>query len=445
MWNRISRIVFSDRWLNLAGALLLAVYLPYRFFIVAPDNWTLTRYLLCPAIPLGFAFAYALWKRAAWYPYVGVPFYLTTVVAFAYGQSLNGFQFTDLIVPICMGVGAWRARDLDLYEDDEPSDASDSAGEADSDSEDDRPPISLVLLLREPAHLEASILARLASQAWGLEITSRDEDASEALLEEAESEHAEEQSDGFLVGMAPVFLCKHPAGMFLIHVRDEPYWEEETLPNVLEDLTELRCRFAAEQHRAWVAMDVLHERDRDDEAQLREAYQIIGKFLAAVADDNSLAVLAPQFGMIFPYDPETEAKLQGEDPLTALQDLYYAPIIPMDDDDPAMRQAVATARQRWGEFVEGFASCDANGPPPMVKAPFTDGENTEFMWVAVTALENGVIYGTLENSPANLPKYRQGQRVQIREDQVNDWLLLRDGATLGGFTLKALRDRAKKK
>lgn len=147
-------------------------------------------------------------------------------------------------------------------------------------------------------------------------------------------------------------------------------------------------------------MDVLHDRDREDEAQLREAYQIIGKFLAAIADDNSLAVLAPQFGMVFPYDPETEAKLQGEDPLAVLQNLYYAPIIRVEDDDPAMQQAVATARERWGEVpVAGFPDCDADGPPPMVKAPFTDGENTEFHGgFSVTALENGVIYGSLERS-----------------------------------------------
>ncbi len=64
------------------------------------------------------------------------------------------------------------------------------------------------------------------------------------------------------------------------------------------------------------------------------------------------------------------------------------------------------------------------------------------MWVSVTALENNVIYGLLENDPINVPRLRKGDRVQIVLADMNDWLSLGRQGSKGGFTLAAIKEAA---
>ena len=76
-----------------------------------------------------------------------------------------------------------------------------------------------------------------------------------------------------------------------------------------------------------------------------------------------------------------------------------------------------------------------------VKAPFTEGEHTEFMWIMVTALEGDQILGTLENEPVEMKRLRYGSKVSVRCADLNDWVVS-DGQDVqaGGFTIKVFED-----
>jgi uncharacterized protein YegJ (DUF2314 family) len=106
-----------------------------------------------------------------------------------------------------------------------------------------------------------------------------------------------------------------------------------------------------------------------------------------------------------------------------------------------MKAAVAEAQRRWPEFVAAFEGRDDHDEEAafLVKAPFSQGESTEFMWVHVTGIEHNVVYGRLDNEPANIPRLKEGDRVRIKEEDVNDWMCLVDSKPLGGFTLKVLK------
>ena len=55
-------------------------------------------------------------------------------------------------------------------------------------------------------------------------------------------------------------------------------------------------------------------------------------------------------------------------------------------DCAIMVAAVAECRRRWPEFVAAFEA--RSGENFLVKAPVAHGDNTEFIWLSVTALEN---------------------------------------------------------
>ncbi len=78
-----------------------------------------------------------------------------------------------------------------------------------------------------------------------------------------------------------------------------------------------------------------------------------------------------------------------------------------------------------------------------IKAPFTDGERTEFMWVSVTELSASTIRGTLGNRPASVRNVKEGDAVAVQFDDLNDWLFMADDLIVGGFRLEILAAASK--
>src|SRR5262249_48937907 len=143
---------------------------------------------------------------------------------------------------------------------------------------------------------------------------------------------------------------------------------------------------------------------------------------------------------IIPYDDSLEEKLRGGDVFEVFQKLVHVPVVQVPDDDPRMKAAVAEARRRWPESVDALEKRQP-GQRFAVKAPITDGKNTEFMWADVTAIEGDLILGTLENEPVDLKNLRYGSRVRIQHSVLNDWIVS-DGRSiqLGGFTIKVIQN-----
>jgi uncharacterized protein YegJ (DUF2314 family) len=133
--------------------------------------------------------------------------------------------------------------------------------------------------------------------------------------------------------------------------------------------------------------------------------------------------------------------LSGERPLDVFKSSAYVPVIRLTGDTDAMVAAVAEARRRWPEFVNAFlASDDRIGFS--VKAPVTEGGNTEFIWINVKSVHGGQIHGLLANDPVSLGALKLGDFVSVEEAELNDWCYPapNDGERpIGLFTLDALR------
>lgn len=307
------------------------------------------------------------------------------------------------------------------------------------ETSDDTPILSLGFLCREHRYLDATILASLATTAWDLPVSTIADD------DELPEEEADDENGVFIIGSPPLLVVTHPQAILLIHHHDRPYFDDPAA--LAQEINELRSRWAIEQHQSWTAVDLVRwlDDELDEEAKNIAAYRLIARLLAELADDNVLAIIDPVDRQMYVYDPETERKLRSENPLAALRDPYYVPVIRVADDDPAMLAAVEEARKRWPEFVEAFEnrSPDENAPF-MVKAPIGPSRLEEYMWINVTGIEADVIYGTLANQPARIPDLNMGDRVRVGLDKLNDWVCLIDGQPAGGFTLEVVADHARR-
>jgi uncharacterized protein YegJ (DUF2314 family) len=289
---------------------------------------------------------------------------------------------------------------------------------------EDKPIISLVLLLKEPRYLEARIVAEIVSSAWGGKYSFSDMDEDKANHDEVETR--------WVVGRSPLFLIQCPEGMFMLNNFSQPYWSNKE--EVIEEVRELRLRNAIEEHTAWLSVDLMGE--EPDQVNRPAIYAKIAKLISELSGPDCVALLQPEGPRINVWDEALSEKLSGGKNVDELFEINLAPVKIISDDDPRMKAAVAEARSRWPEFVEAFQKKDCENYA--VKAPVTGNGNKEFIWIEVKGLEPEYIHGTLGNDPVNLGNLKFGDQVEVPLKDLNDWVFVRDGKPTGMFTLKVL-------
>lgn len=288
---------------------------------------------------------------------------------------------------------------------------------ADAAEPDGPPANSLVLWLRGPRFLDAQILSAAATRALGVRFDDT------------------EDADGFVVGKENQFILRYEGMWFILHYREENYFHAPD--RAAESVRELRRLNAVRDHAVWLSMDFLRG---PDDVTTEVVYRTIGSMLGELTDDDVAAVFHPETGRIAPWAPELKTVLSGGQPLEVFDEPAYAPVIRLKGDSAEMLAAVAEARRRWPEFVQAFqAASDRDGFS--VKAPVTEGGNTEFIWISVKSIHEGQIHGLLANEPVALGALKLGDFVSVAATELNDWCYppAKEGERpVGLFTLGAV-------
>lgn len=288
--------------------------------------------------------------------------------------------------------------------------------------------ISFVALLKEPIHLDSRIVATAASKAWDADLSGGEDEGP--------------GEDGFVVGVDITMMVQFRGRMLIVNSFPKPYTDDPE--QHADHIGDLRLRALFAQHTAWMSCDALGVDATTPEEEIREFYRLCGRLMARLIDDNTLVVVIPEGEhqiRMYPNSEELENLLTSDDPYAAVTGQAYVPVVPVSGDDPRMIKAVAEARSRWPEFVAAFES--KSGQNFAVKSPVTRGENTEFIWIEVTAIENDVIYGKLANDPVDLGDLKCGSRVKVASSELNDWGYMDEkDKFIGGFTIKVIQQVA---
>ncbi|MBN8247165.1 MAG: DUF2314 domain-containing protein [Verrucomicrobia bacterium] len=373
--------------------------------------------LLTLGVPL-VACSGLLWCRRGWARWPATGLLGLLAAGQIWGLFQHGFGFGR--VAILVGL-LWTA--VDVFRHFSPAALGESA-EAGTE-EGTRPMISLALLLRRPRYLDATGLARYCEAAWG--------GSYRVLSANGEPRPPEPDAEpGWVTGRAPLLLVGSPDGLFVVHNHDRPYFDPGNDPT--SGTVDLRLRQVLQENRAWIAVDLMTP---TDESATRESlYLPVSRLIAELAGPDCQAIFRPETEQFNYWDDTLEERLRGPDALALFADPTKLPVIEVDDDDPRMLAAVTEARTRWPEFVEAFGA--KAGEHFSVKAPVEGGGNTEFIWIAVEALEDERVSGHLGNDPVDLGDLKEGSPVSVPVAEINDWVFLRDGQPHGLFTPKVL-------
>jgi uncharacterized protein YegJ (DUF2314 family) len=127
-------------------------------------------------------------------------------------------------------------------------------------------------------------------------------------------------------------------------------------------------------------------------------------------------------------------------PLPVLaQETHYLKI---PNQDAAMEEAKAKARATLSHFWERLGSPGAgeSGVALKVALPYGDN-NTEHIWTKNVERKDGKVFGVINNVPRDVRTVRLGDRIEIAEHQISDWMYVRNGKWVGNYTLRPLLKR----
>ena len=285
----------------------------------------------------------------------------------------------------------------------------------------EKSPISVVLLLDKPATVTEDILRQSAARAW-----CRDLDPGR---------------NEFIVINGPLCLITFEGRMFHLIRVPKPYFDDpEAAARATKDM---RQQKVIREQVAWMSVDLLQPQGPAG-PEKKECYRRICSLAAELVDESCLAVHLPETGDFRVHDSALREALLSDDPRQQLQDAADSPVISAESDDAEMEEAIAEARRRWPEFVEAFRN-KKTGQIFLIKAPFSDGKNQEWMWVVVSDVSDHAIVGKLENQPVNVTGFRKGDHVELRPEKIADWIYGDRKGAMGGFTDAVLTRSLKKK
>lgn len=117
-------------------------------------------------------------------------------------------------------------------------------------------------------------------------------------------------------------------------------------------------------------------------------------------------------------------------------------VLSVTNDDEAMNWAIEKAQLTLDYFITSLSEHIDAANYVSVKARIQDGEHIEHIWITDPEFDiDGNLFGTIGNEPLNVKNVRLGQRVGIDRSQITDWMIVDQGRLIGGYTIRAIRDK----
>ena len=117
---------------------------------------------------------------------------------------------------------------------------------------------------------------------------------------------------------------------------------------------------------------------------------------------------------------------------------HEAVVIDSPSDNPSMRNAEEKARQTLKEFREIIKSKPEIYP--MIKVRIEDINTASRMWLFVDEVEEGGFKAHLFEVPTDFEKYKAGDRFNVKDEEILDWMINDNGEVNGAYTIRVLRD-----
>ena len=316
-----------------------------------------------------------------------------------------------------LGLGAAQHGTFDSYDTDDEADQRAALLEDPLSALAPVARTSLALFLRTPRTLDAAALRQALGKEFAVVFGTPDDDA-----------------ENFVVGADELMFVWLGEQMVVVELgpASNPPAEQ------LQRYDDLRIRSLLAEHRQLLRLSVGGAVGAAAEAERR---RLVARTAAALWGEDVLGLSWHCDLRLVPSSADVVANLRHGDPVVATLGDRVVPVVEARDQ-AAMERAIAAARTSWGEAVAHLRA----GGELSAKFPFaTRAGSVEHIWVAVRSVDGELVRGVLANEPRDLAGLKLGSAVECKVAELSDWLFLRDGAMVGGYTVKVLDEQAKAK
>ena len=109
-----------------------------------------------------------------------------------------------------------------------------------------------------------------------------------------------------------------------------------------------------------------------------------------------------------------------------------------------MNEAIATAQTTLNQFNEAFESNKYDTSTFALKVRFPTSTGGEHIWVTSIEIKDGNYYGIVDNIPELGANVKMGERIQLKKEDITDWMYAENGILRGGYTIRLIRNRLTK-
>ncbi|MCU0317715.1 MAG: DUF2314 domain-containing protein [Fimbriimonadaceae bacterium] len=166
------------------------------------------------------------------------------------------------------------------------------------------------------------------------------------------------------------------------------------------------------------------------------ANAMLVQLLSSVCDEDGVAILDANRMVLMPLTLENILAFRVGKVTQALATGY--PLELVDEEDPSLpyEEAVAEARAQFENFRAAFRKGEADENQYFVKISLAseDRETRENVWILISSLTHGLVKGKLDTDPLVLKHLKLGDEVTASVEDVLDWMYVREGQIVGGFT-----------
>ncbi|MCE9544453.1 MAG: DUF2314 domain-containing protein [Planctomycetia bacterium] len=109
-----------------------------------------------------------------------------------------------------------------------------------------------------------------------------------------------------------------------------------------------------------------------------------------------------------------------------------------------MDRAIQKARSTYPEFVEALHKHPVGAVHFTIKKGFGAGEELEHIWLSDVSWNGKAFSAKVDNEPVDTKLVKLGDRVEVRPEELSDWMYIQDGKLVGGYTVRVLYYAASK-
>lgn len=219
-----------------------------------------------------------------------------------------------------------------------------------------------------------------------------------------------------------------------------PYMSEEGRAATIAKFEHPSVREGIERHKAWLSVDALGISSAGVSGEKRQkVYSVLTALALELSDDDCLLVYLPAEPAMGPPGREglrwlAEGARSGEFDSGELG----ARVFGIEKTNARVNAAMAEAKRRLPEFCSAYESAGP-GFKGMIKVGFvTSDGGKEYIWLDVKDMTDSGFSGTIENHPVDSSIPKKGTRVDVKLEDIVDWVYLDGEQSEGLFVDRVL-------